>query len=177
MKKEQPILHTQRLRLASVTKDHMHDLFEILGDEESMKYYDIFPYKEPEGVLEIIDLYKTRVEEGNGMRWGIFLENKLIGTCGFNGYKSKRTGVIGYDINRKYWGNGYASEAVKAVVEQGYDYLDIHRIAAHVMPGNVASEKVLQKCGFQKEGYLRDASFYKGKYQDQILYAKINENH
>jgi len=42
------------------------------------------------------------------------------------------------------------------------------------MPGNTASERVLKKCGFEREGLLRDVHFYKGRFQDQYLYARIN---
>ena len=114
------------------------------------------------------------MKEGTGIRWGIFLDKQLIGTCGFNSYKPKGRSIIGYDINKEYWNKGYASEAIKAISNYGFLQLEIHRIEAYVTPGNIASEKVLKKCGFEKEGLLKHVSFFKGNYQDQILYAKIN---
>jgi ribosomal-protein-alanine N-acetyltransferase len=169
-------IQTERLILKGFDSAHMQDLFEIFGDEETMEFYDLYAYTKPEEVKTILD-FKNRIwNEGTGMRWGMFFEEKLIGTCGFNRYKPKGNAVIGYDLNKKYWQKGFASEAVLTMTNFGFEQLEIHRIEAHVTPGNIASEKLLQKCGFEKEGILKDVAFFRGSYQDQVLYAKINQN-
>ena len=167
-------INTKRLVLKDFNENDQEALYAIFGDEHTMKYYDIEPFPEMEKVQEIINLKNKRLQEGTGIRWGIFLDNQLIGTCGFNSYQPKGRSTIGYDINKKYWNRGYATEAIEAMSNYGFSELEIHRIEAYVTPGNIASEKVLKKCGFEKEGVLKQAFFFKGKYQDQILYAKIN---
>ncbi len=174
MKPTLPILKTKRLTLKDYNEDQINDLFEIFGDAETMKYYDMFAYSKPEEVKELIDLFYKRLEKGEGIRWGVFLENKLIGTCGFNKYRAYGRADIGYDLNRKYWGKGYMSEAVKKVIHYGFNELKIHRIEAFITPGNIASEKVALKNNFTKEGLLNHVTYYKGAYQSQYLYAKIN---
>ncbi len=169
-----PKIRTKRLILNQFDDRHIGELFEIFGSTEAMQYYDLEPFSNPEQCLELIDLNKNRFENKTGIRWGIFLEKKLIGTCGFNAYRADRKGVIGYDLQPAYWGKGITTEALQAIVDFGFNNLQIHRIEAYVTPGNLASEKVLIKTGFELEGKLKDVAFFKNKYQDQLLYAKIN---
>ncbi|MDR1403310.1 MAG: GNAT family N-acetyltransferase [Tannerellaceae bacterium] len=56
-----------------------------------------------------------------------------------------------YDLQREYWNNGYITEALKVVIDFGFNSLEINRIEAEVMQSNVASEKVLEKPGFKNE--------------------------
>lgn len=167
-------IKTDRLVLKDYTIDHLDELFSIYGDEETMRYYDLFPYKSREEVKKEVDRKDERISNGNGIRWGIFLNNELIGTCGFNYYEKNGWGILGYDLNKSYWGNGYMTEAINAITRYGFSKLEIHRLVAHVVPGNIASEKVLVKCGFELEGLLRHSSYFRGKYQDELQYSKIN---
>lgn len=168
-----PKVITDRLELGQLDHSHIPAMFEIFSSEEAMRYYDITPFTKPEQCKELIDLFNRRFEEKNGLRWGIFFEDQLIGTCGFNGF-NKRKGVIGYDINPAFWNRGFATEAVKAIVEFGMYELLIHRIEAYTSVGNVGSEKVLLKIGFEREGLLKDVSYFKDAYHDQYLFAKVN---
>lgn len=171
---EFPKIETPRLQLGKMTLDHGADLFQIYGNAEAMKYYDIHKLANVEAAIEIIELYQKRFEANAGIRWGIFLESKLIGTCGYNKIIPKRKAVIGYDLNPTYWSQGFATEAVQSIIDFVTVEHEVHRIEAYVSPGNVGSEKVLKKCGFEKEGLLRDVHFFKGRFQDQYLYARIN---
>lgn len=171
---EFPKIETARLRLGKITLDHADDLFQVYGNAEAMKYYDIHKLTTIEAAKEIIELYQKRFETNSGIRWGIFLESKLIGTCGYNKIIPKRKATIGYDLNPTYWSQGFATEAVQSIIDFATVEHEVHRIEAFVTPGNVGSEKVLKKCGFEKEGLLRDVHFFKGRFQDQYLYARIN---
>lgn len=169
------IIHTERLVLKDFDENNIEDIYEIFGDEETMRYYDIGPFTQIEEAHDFISHMKKRSRDGTGIRWGLFLDEKLIGTCGFNGYKAKRRSVIGYDLNRTYWNKGYVTEALKTICNYGFEELEIHRKEAYVIPGNPGSERVLEKCGFEREGTLKHVTFFKGQYHDQILYAKINQ--
>jgi len=169
-----PRIETNRLRLDQIGLEQTDDLFLVYGNDEAMRYYDIHKLSNKEGCHEIITLYQRRFEEKTGIRWGIYLDSKLIGTCGYNRYVPKRKATIGYDLNPAFWNQGFATEAVQSIIDFGTIEYEIHRIEAYVSPGNSSSERVLKKCGFEKEGLLRDVSFFKGRFHDQYLYARIN---
>ena len=170
-----PKLETKRLILDAFSMQQKDDLFEIFSSEKAMEFYDMDPYQMPEQVIELVELMDARLKNKTGLRWGLYLKEnkKLIGTCGYNHFVENGKGNLGYDLNVDYWGNAYSTEAVKAIVEFGHSQLNIHRIEAMVSPGNVGSEKVLLKNNFSKEGVLRQTNFFRGKYQDQILYSHI----
>lgn len=169
-----PKIETNRLRLNQITLDQTDELFLVYGNAEVMKYYDIHKLTNKDQCREIIELYQKRFENNGGIRWGIFLDSKLIGTCGYNKIVPKRNATIGYDLNPTFWNQGFATEAVQSIIDYATVEYEVHRIEAFVTPGNVSSERVLKKCGFEKEGLLRDVHFFKGRFQDQYLYARIN---
>ena len=96
---------------------------------------------------------------------------RLIGGCVIHVDQPQHKGCIGYCLCKSEWGKGYASEAVKAVVAFGFEYLALRRIFATCDPENVASIHVLEKVGMQREGHMRDGVFIRGIWRDSLLYA------
>ena len=80
---------------------------------------------------------------------------------------------LGYWTRSRAWGKGYATEAAGALVEYGFRALSLHRIEAHVAPGNSASQKVVEKLGFQREGIAREFEFVNGRFLDHIQYSAM----
>jgi ribosomal-protein-alanine N-acetyltransferase len=87
-----------------------------------------------------------------------------------------RRGDIGYALAREYWGHGYATEAVRAMIEFGFEHLNLNRIEARAVPANVASTRVMQKAGMKYEGILSESGFFKGAYQDVALYSILRSD-
>lgn len=81
---------------------------------------------------------------------------------------------VGYGIAQDKQGQGFAAEAVDAVVKFGFTQMKLHRIMANYIPTNERSGKLLRKLGFTVEGYARDYLFLNGKWQDHIMTAKLN---
>ncbi|MDP2662526.1 MAG: GNAT family N-acetyltransferase [Dehalococcoidia bacterium] len=95
-----------------------------------------------------------------------------VGGCGiYVSNPSNREGYIGYCINRTYWGQGYATEAARALLEFGFVHLGLHRIFATCDPANTASARVLEKAGMLREGHLREHKWAKGRWRDSFLYG------
>lgn len=78
---------------------------------------------------------------------------------------------LGYVISRKYWNKGFATQAIKSAIQIGFKDLDIERIEAFVDPANIASQRVLERNGFIKEGLLKNSLVQKGIIKDRFLYA------
>ncbi|PRQ24533.1 putative ribosomal-protein-alanine N-acetyltransferase [Rosa chinensis] len=82
---------------------------------------------------------------------------------------------IGYAISPKYWGQGIASEAVKTAVPQVFkDFPHLLRLQAFANSKNKASQRVLEKAGFQKEGLLRKYGCLKGEIIDLVVYSFLS---
>jgi len=168
-----PLLETTRLQLRALSSDDANQIFTLFANEQVIAYYDLEAFTQPSQAQQLIELFQARHEQGLGIRWGIFLKdrNSLIGTCGFNSWSSKmHHAVLGYDLMPPYWGQGYATEAVTAILQAAFDGRlpcgPLHRIQADTVPGNTASEALLRRLGFQKEGLRRQSGYWKNAYHD-----------
>jgi RimJ/RimL family protein N-acetyltransferase len=80
---------------------------------------------------------------------------------------------IGYWLGEPYWGRGIASDAVRLTTHYAFDELNLERVFAVPFTTNVASCRVLEKVGYEREGLLRRSAIKDGKILDQYLYARV----
>lgn len=83
---------------------------------------------------------------------------------------------IGYTIHNTYWGEGYGTEAVLALIKIGFDVLNFHRLEAHINLDNPASKKVVQKAGFLFESVRKGFILEDGVWTDNEVYYINNSN-
>jgi len=83
--------------------------------------------------------------------------------------------AIGYKLLPKERNKGYCTEAVKIIVDYLFLSRNLVRIQAETNPKNIASQKVLEKAGFKKEGLIRKSVYIRGKWQDGVLYSILRE--
>jgi len=149
---------TERLKIRQFTKDDYIDLHEYLSDKQTYKY-------EPGKPITIKKSKKLCIERSKNH---IFLavelksENKIIGHIYFNKIEPKNllTYEIGYIFNKKYYGKGFATEAIQYFIKQQFSELNIHKIVAHCNPKNIKSWKLLERLMFKREGKLRKNIFF-----------------
>lgn len=98
-----------------------------------------------------------------------------IGTAGLHKIDWKnRNAEFGIAIgNKKYWSNGYGTEAAELLLEYGFNQLNLHRIYSGAVSFNARSIRMHEKLGFKKEGCQREAIFRNGKYHDVILFGLL----
>lgn len=84
----------------------------------------------------------------------------------------RRTAELGYFIGESYWNRGITTRAVNLICDYGFRELDIIKIYSGVFSFNTASQRVLAKCGFEREAVLRNAVIKNGRICDEIRYAK-----
>lgn len=87
-----------------------------------------------------------------------------------------REGGLGYFLNKKYWNNGYITEGTQRIIDFGFGELEMHRISAGCIAENVASEKVMKKCGMTKESESRKVSMRWNTWMDRVGYAILQED-
>ncbi|MCU9613101.1 GNAT family N-acetyltransferase [Caldibacillus lycopersici] len=101
--------------------------------------------------------------------------NKIIGTITLRIDKKNNKAELGYWMGRAYWGAGFMTEAVKRMVQFGFQALQLHKITAIVLTRNLGSVKVLEKAGLKREGLLRQHRFLLNKYEDVYVYGILRE--
>lgn len=170
-----PVLETARLRLALLAREDAPGLLALLGDPEVSRRHDLPP---PETLAEAETLimdFTRRFEAGIGLHWKIARRDDpagLIGTCGILTWQPwTRRAVVGYDVARPHWGQGYAGEALGAVLAWGFAHLGVARFEARVAPDNPASERVLARLGFRLEGEQEQPAVWTGGRRTVRLYA------
>ena len=119
---------------------------------------------------------KATRENGQPVHWAIRQQGQVIGGIGLDGFVIGRShrAEIGYWLAKPYWGKGIMTAAVKSVCRHAFENLGVVRIHAHVHSFNAASGRVLEKCGFEQEGYLRK-HFFKATcmYLDTKIYGLV----
>lgn len=152
-------LESERLRLRAMEYRDAPALFQIFSDAAVMRYWSRGPWTEEAEGVALIDRVAASVRDGTLFQWGVALKesDSVIGTCTLAHLDWRnRRGEIGFALRRDCWGQGYMQEAARTVLTHAFTTLDFHRVEADVDPRNAASIKLLERLGFQKEGYLRE---------------------
>ncbi|WP_175639387.1 GNAT family N-acetyltransferase [Metabacillus schmidteae] len=169
-----PILETDRLILREITRDDAEGIFSCFSDENVTRYYGQETLKNIEQAEAFVDFFANSYKEKKGIRWGIERKGTsgIIGTIGFNAWSPKhKRAEIGYEIHPKQWRKGYTTEALSKVIQYGFDELALTRLGAVVFIENEASNQLLSKIGFQKEGILRNYMYQNGEVYDTYVYS------
>jgi [ribosomal protein S5]-alanine N-acetyltransferase len=169
-------LETDRLLLRKMSMADVADIFAYASDSEVSKYTSWPTHQAIADSQQFLESVIAKYEAGQPMDWGIEhkRDRKLIGTCGFASWEYNHARAeIGYVLSRQYWGQGYMTEAVKAVIAFGFHVMMLNRIQATCMVDNLASARVMQKAGMHYEGTLQEYAFFKDRYCDLKVYATI----
>ncbi len=172
-------LETERLYLRRVVKEDVNEIFALRSDQEVMKYIPRPLVKTEEDALAHIAMIDEKINSNEGINWAITLKGnpKLIGIIGHYRIRPEHyRAEIGYMLLPEYQGKGIISEAIKEVVNYGFNVIKLHSIEAIIAPENLASEKVLQKNGFVKEAHLKENEYYEGQFLDTVIYSILNQH-
>jgi ribosomal-protein-alanine N-acetyltransferase len=101
--------------------------------------------------------------------------NTMIGRCGIHNWNVEhRRAEIGYVMeDEAYKRKGLMTEALGAVIEYGFNTLDLNRIEALVGIGNIPSLRLMEKYNFVKEGVLRQHHYAADRYEDSVLFSRL----
>lgn len=175
-----PQLETQRLILREMTLDDLDFYFHHFNDPKIVDGSCFLGPKTLDAAKKELERYCINpFKENKGIRWGVVLKDieELIGTLGFYDWdKDVRKVEIGYDLKPKYWGLGIMTEALHTVVQFCFEKMRLNRIQAIIPVGNHRSMNLVRRLGFTKEGVLRQNSFFKGIYRDDLCFSLLRED-
>lgn len=108
--------------------------------------------------------------------FGIYLDRQLIGRLSVTGVTrgAFQNGRFGYWIGEDHHNHGYMTEAVRQGIQFCFGTMRLHRLEANVMPRNIPSLRVLEKCGFERIGLARNYLQINGRWEDHYLHQLIN---
>lgn len=172
-----PELLTKRLILRQIGPADIYKVFEGLSHQKVIKYYGV-SFNSLDATEEQMSWYESLWANRTGIWWGITKRGKknIIGACGFNNYDPKhQKAEVGYWLIPEFWGQGYAIEALRVILEFGFEQMQLHRIEAFVEKGNHISSRILDKFKFTHEGTMRNCEFKNGQFISLMIYALLRE--
>jgi RimJ/RimL family protein N-acetyltransferase len=137
-----------------------------------------YPYGEADADEWLAISARSTRQQGRPVHWAIRnQEGFLLGGCGLNGFEIGKSHLaeIGYWLAKPCWGRGIMTAVVSRVCEFAFCEFGLAKIVAHVFAENHASARVLEKCGFQQEGFLRKHHLKDGQFVDARLFALLKE--
>jgi ribosomal-protein-alanine N-acetyltransferase len=171
-----PQLTTKRLKLrAPALKDAT--AFHALMSVPDVTRFSNWPDAPTKAQIERSMRWMSKAyASGKACAWIIehAASKRLIGAIRYNSFDKKwRCGELGYELHPEFWGKGLMTEAVAAVVTCGHQTFRLNRIEAWTLPGNAASDRVLEKSGFHHEGTLRQKAWFKGAFHDFRMFGRV----
>ena len=160
-------IETERMILRPLTVDDANDVFEWVGDPIVNRYMPYSLYQNVEQVKAWIQSIKPEDHE-----FGFELKStgKVIGAGSVHLDPERNAYELGYNLNRAYWGAGYATEAAKAMIQWAHEVIGVHDFVANHANANVASGRVILKCGFEFERYGQYSRFDGSETFDATFY-------
>ena len=173
-------LQTARLDLKPLvaTFDFANYLFNLISkNRDFFKYMPFVNVEKPEEEFDFLRRAEESWKNLKSAQYGMFLRKtgEFIGVCSIFDLSSRReSGEIGYWLDPKYANKGDMTEAVNAITNEFFN-MGCHRIQIVANIENISSCKVAEKCGFERDGVLRDYCFnpYLNKHENMAVYSKI----
>lgn len=177
-----PVITTARTRLTVLTPERaclMLDFY--LRNREHLRPWE--PVRDES--FYTLDHWRQRLRDGYSQYFDgsavqlVALDpegERVIATCNFTHIMMGmfKACHLGYAIDKEHEGQGLMQEVVGAGIEYLFNELGLHRIMASYMPANLRSGALLERLGFEREGYARDYLMINGRWEDHVLTALIN---
>ena len=165
-----------RLTLRRLALADAPALFEVFSHPEVMRYWSSLPQTNIAETQKMVERIQEGYRDGRFLQLGLerHSDQALMGTCTLYAiHPQSRRAEIGYILGRPYWGSGYMNEALQALIRHAFGELRLNRLEADIDPRNLASQKTLERLGFQKEGYMRERWTVGEEVSDSALYGLL----
>jgi RimJ/RimL family protein N-acetyltransferase len=169
-------LVTERLALRRYTYDDIPDVLAFASQPSVAKVTPEHIQATEEGVKKYIDLQNSYQPFEKDKVFELAVERKedgrVIGLLGLI-CRDPGQGEIGWALGVEYRGQGYATEAARALMDYGFNSLGLHRIHADTNSDNLASWRIMERLGMRREALLRGSVYEEGKWLDRYIYGML----
>ena len=173
-----PPIETERLKLRLVEENDIADLLEVNCDEQVTRF---LPYETWRSIADgkvWFDRMCALTAGGDTLQFVIVElgSARVIGSCLLFRYNAdNRRAEIGFVMGRAHWKKGFTHEALSALIACAFEAYKLRRLEAEVEPANIASNQLLLKLGFTREGLLRQRWYARGNSYDTNIYGLLRE--
>ena len=169
-------LQTARLTLRPLVAPDAGAVYAMRSDPVVQRYGSHAPWTDPQAAVDYIERDLQAMAAGKDLQ--LALERRddatIIGTCTLHGLNPPcRSAEIGYVLRPSDWGRGFANEACVALLDWGFERLDLNRVEADIDPRNTPSARALERLGFTREGHLRERWIVGGEVSDSWIYGLL----
>jgi len=168
---------TKRLILRPYELSDAPRVCELCNNHNIYKSTLTLPYPYPiESALAWIPTHEENFKNDKLYEFAIVdkTTGELYGAMSLSNNQRYKNGEIAYWVGEEYWGNGYATEAAKALINFAFTEKGYHKVWGRFFAANPSSGRVMEKAGMVKEGLQKDQIIKDGKFHDLILYGIIN---
>lgn len=159
-----PSIETERLIIRPIRLEDASDMYAYASDVENTNFvwFDLHQSVEDSRKV-ILELFLTRVSKGIPEAYVMELKSthQMIGTCDVHTVRFGDVGELGYIINKRYWNQGYTTEAIKAIIPILFHHCGFRRLEIQHDVLNIASQRIVEKAGFIYEGTYRQRKIEK----------------
>jgi ribosomal-protein-alanine N-acetyltransferase len=174
-----PIIESERLILRQVTLEDAPDFFACQSDPDVFRYAGRSEETFLESAQHMLNILFKRHQEQTMLSWAIVLKENLrfVGRFQIEEWSDENhRAAVGYLLGKQYWGKGYATEVLLAVIAYLFEQTTVNRIDTFAWSENIASTRVMEKAGMRFEGLARQKRFAKGAFRDLKSYAILRED-
>ena len=172
-------LETKDLILRAICPDDAEAYFALCSDLEVMKTWGTEPHQSIEDTRKLIAFLEEAHASEVMIRWAITVKgsDRLVGDVGFWRFVKERSRAeVGAKLAKVYWSGGFMTQALGAVVQFGFEQMNLHSVEANVDPVNRGALRLVEKVGFVQEGLIREHSYdgFAGKFVDTALFSILS---
>lgn len=151
------ILETERTYLREMTPDDAQNAYELNSDPLVIQYTGDVSFESVDEARAFLSKYDHYEKYGFG-RWAVISKetNEYLGWCGLKYSADEDEFDIGFRFHQRFWNKGFASETARACIQLGFEKFNMKTIVGRAMKENLASIRVLEKCGLT---FLSDYQF------------------
>lgn len=167
---------TDRLRLRPIAVLDAAALYTLHSSPTVLRYWDAPAWTDPDRAQLFIAASHQMEADGSGARLALerLSDQAFLGWCALSRWNPDfRSPSLGYCLTQAAWGHGYATEAVGALLTWAFAALPLNRVQAETDTRNAASARVLEKCGFVREGTLREDCIVNGETSDSWVFGLL----
>ena len=168
----------ERITLRSVEREDLGRYVAWFNDPEGLHHLSLFL---PMNYDDEVAWYEAQRQDARTQNFAIVRnrEAKHIGSIGLMSINQReQSAELGIAIGDKtQWGQGYGQEAIELLLKFSFEEMNLHRIFLRVNITNTRGIRCYQKCGFVKEGQLREAVYHNGHFEDQLIMSVLRSEY
>jgi RimJ/RimL family protein N-acetyltransferase len=164
-----PVLRTERLTLRPWRITDAEAVYDYARRPEATRFMLFDTHRSIQDAIDFVAAAPTNPYRGYAVTIGD--QDRAMGGCGLHPVTEHKKSELGYILHPDIWGQGFATEIVRELIRHGFQDLGFERIYARADERNIASWRVMEKAGMQREALMRHDMIIRGEPVNHYLYA------